>query len=167
MRQVLTRTQGARGYAQALSGAAKEYSRDPALRITGSSLSPAPEANPESRASERETRGSPTARDRGLQWNNPRVNRVYRLPADVSCRVAIFICARPNVDPLRVTNIRAYRLQCSWMRGSARLGANRRNACQVAPSRSRQSGRFGGRYSRPVRFSCGRSEEHTSELQSL
>ena len=40
MRQVLTRTQGARGHAQALSGAAKEYSRDPAPPITGFALSP-------------------------------------------------------------------------------------------------------------------------------
>lgn len=31
---------------------------------------------------EEDTRGSPTARDRGLQRNNPRVYRVYRLPVD-------------------------------------------------------------------------------------
>lgn len=50
MRQVLTRTQGARGHAQALSGAAKEYSRDPAPPITGFSPSPRSCASSENQA---------------------------------------------------------------------------------------------------------------------
>lgn len=95
---------GARVVAQALSGAAKEYSRESTSWIARFRAperryarleSPAPNV-PRARP-KGDTRGSPTARDRGLQWNNPRVMRVYRQPADTCLSdddIAIFATTR-------------------------------------------------------------------------
>jgi hypothetical protein len=153
MRQVLTRTQGARGHAQALSGAAKEYSRDPAPPITGFSPSPRPCASSEN-----------LARDAA----EARLKRRY-------ARVAHRTGPGAAVEqPSREQSVQAtcgYQvsdddiyLRKSWARpaqsdkhpcSSARVLAAGRRSSGSRVSQERKFGWFCDRYSRSVRFSCG------------